>query len=88
MLQESGFPEDTSAVSDLSSAENRQYYWYLMAQRFRIENQLYQQSLGVVVDPGPLRAAKALLPKLKVFGIAGSTGQLEKLISEVEEMHE
>jgi hypothetical protein len=88
MLQESGFPEDTSAVSDLSPAENRQYYWYLMAQRFRIENLLYQQSLGVVVDPGPLLGARDLLPKLKAFGIAGGSGRLEKLIAEVAEMHE
>lgn len=88
MLEESGFPDDTSAVSDLSPAENRQYYWYLMAQRFRIENLLYQQSLGVVVDPGPLLGARDLLPKLKAFGIAGKSGRLEKLISEVERMHE
>ncbi len=88
MLQESGFPKDASAVSDLSPAENRQYHWYLMAQRFRIENLLYQQSLGVVIDPGPLLGARDLLPKLKAFGIAGSSGRLEKLISEVERMHE
>ena len=87
MLQESGFPEDTSAVSDLSPAENRQYYWYLMAQRFRIENLLYQQTLGVVVDPGPLLGAKDLLPKLKAFGIAGRSGRLEQLIAEVERIH-
>jgi hypothetical protein len=88
MLQESGFPEDTSAMSDLSPTEHRQYYWYLMAQRFRIENLLYQQSLGVVVDPGPLFGARNLLPKLKVFGVEGTSGRLEKLISEVERMHE
>jgi hypothetical protein len=88
MLQESGFPENTSAISNLSPAEYRQYYWYLMAQRFRIENLLYQQTLGVVVDPGPLFGAKDLLPKLEAFGIVGRIGRLEQLISEVERMHE
>lgn len=87
MLQESGFPENTSALSDLSPTEYRQYRWFLMAQRFRIENLLYQQSLGVVYDPGPLMGAKDLLPRLKAFGIAGGTGRLEGLISEVEKMH-
>ena len=87
MLQESGFPEDTSTVADLSPAEKRQYYWYLIAQRFRIENLLYQQYLEVVQDPGPLLGANELLPKLKAFGIAGRTGRLEKLISEVEKLH-
>jgi hypothetical protein len=88
MFQESGFPEDTSVLSDLSPAEHRQYYWYLLAQRVRIENLLYQQTLGVVVDPGPLLAAKDLLPKLKAFGVAGRSGRLERLIFEVDRMHE
>ena len=87
-LRGSGFPDNTSAISDLSPAAHRQYYWYLMAQRIRVENLLYHQSLGVVYDPGPLFGAKDLLPKLKAFGLAGRTGRLEQLISDVERMHE
>ena len=75
VLQESGFPEDTSVLSELSPAEFRQYRWYLMAQRFRIENLLYQQTLGVLYDPGPLMGAKDLLPRLEAFGIEGTSGK-------------
>jgi len=88
LLQESGFPANTSEISKLTPGQKRQYYWYLQAKRFRIENLLYQQTLGVVYDPGPLIAAESLLPELKAFGVAGSTQRLERLIAEVEKIHE
>jgi hypothetical protein len=86
ILQDSGFPEDMSAISNLSLTEKRQYYWYLRAQQLRIESVLYQQTLGVVYDSGVVFSAKELLPKLKAFGALGENGRFELLLSDVERM--
>lgn len=85
-LRESGFPGDTEAVSKLTAEQRRQYYWYLNAQRERVENTLYQQTLEIVRDPDSLLLAKELLKQLQAFDPGGSRGRLEQLISDVEEM--
>ena len=88
LLQQSGFPEDTSKIAELTPVQKHQYDWYLRAMRFRVENLLYQQTLGVVYDPEHLVEARRLLPELLVFGVAGSTEKLERLIADVEKIHE
>ena len=87
-LRQAGFPEDTSAVSELTPIQVRQFDWYLRAQRFRMENLLYQQTLGVVHNREPLLRAQSLLPELKAFGVADRTERLEQLIAEVKKIHE
>lgn len=88
LLQESGFPAETSAVSELTPDQKRQFYWYLRAQLMRIENVLYQQTLGVVYDPESLSRAKELMPRLKAFGVNEESGRLEQLILAVERTQE
>jgi hypothetical protein len=86
VLKESGFPADTETVSKLTHEQRRQYYWYLNAQRERVENTLYQQTLEIVRDPDSLLLAKELLTQLQAFEPAGNRARLEQLISEVERM--
>jgi hypothetical protein len=87
-LRDSGFPDDTVALEQLTPGQYRQYSWYLRAERFRLENLLYQQTLGIDSDPGPIFAARFLIPKLDAVGGMGTTRRLESLIEEVEQMSE
>jgi hypothetical protein len=86
MLLSSGFPDSASAIAELEPGQVRQYYAYLMAERFRIENVLYQQTLGVLIDSDYLASAQELLPKLKAMGVSGGGERLEQLVAQVEAM--
>jgi hypothetical protein len=87
-LRDSGFPDDAVSLEQLTPRQYRQYSWYLRAERFRLENLLYQQTLGIDPDPGPVFAARFLVPKLDAVGGMGTTRRLETLIDEVEQMNE
>lgn len=79
----------------LSDIQKRQYAWHLRADRFRLENILYQQVIGVMeYDEGHLGGAYNVLKRYEAIGFDGApyTGhgpaqRLERLISEVEEMY-
>ena len=43
LLASSGFPENSAAFSKLSLTQKTQYFWFVRADRFRVENLLYQQ---------------------------------------------
>ena len=63
-LVEAGFPDDPTAVAQLSPVEMRQYAWFMRADRFRLENVLYQQLIGVMdYDEGHIQGAYALLKR-------------------------
>ncbi len=40
LLQESAFPENTAKISELTQDQMRQYCWFSLAKRFRVENLL------------------------------------------------
>ena len=94
-LIEAGFPENPTAYSELSDIQKRQYAWLLRADRFRLENILYQQVIGVMeYDEGHVGGAYNLLRIYDAvgsegdpFGGHGATRRLERLIGEVEELH-
>jgi hypothetical protein len=94
-LTEAGFPDDPTAYFELSDIEKRQYVWLLRADRFRLENILYQQVIGVMeYDDGHLGGAynvlrryEAIGPDSAPFSGHGPARRLERLIDEVEEMH-
>jgi hypothetical protein len=95
ILREGGFPDDPTAYSRLSDIQKRQYAWLLRADRFRLENILYQQVIGVMeYDDGHLRGAYGLLKRYEAVGsdkaqfdAHSPTQRLERLIAEVEEMY-
>jgi len=95
-LADAGFPDDPTAFSQLSSTQRRQYAWFVRANRFRIENALYQQLIGVMeYDRGHISGAKDLLKKYEAMGpddtvVRGhaSTGRLRRLLAQVEDMYE
>jgi hypothetical protein len=80
ILREAGFPDDPTAIEKLSPVQKRQYYWFLRASRFRVENMLAQQQLGLIYsgDTGPLNAGKGTLRWLNAFGESALTGRLEQ----------
>lgn len=95
LLYVSGFPENAAAFSKLTSTQKTQYYWYLRADRFRVENLLYQQLLGVLeYDPGPVSSGRFLVSQYEAmyeddfFGEEPTINRLRRLISEVEDQHQ
>ena len=45
LLRSSGFPINAAAFSELTPTQKNQYYWLVRADRYRVENLLYQQLL-------------------------------------------
>ena len=94
-LREGGFPDDPTAYSELSDVQKRQYAWLLRADRFRLENILYQQVIGVMeYEEGHLGGAYNLLKRYEAIGLDGApfdghgpTRRIKRLIGEVEEMY-
>ena len=92
MLTKAGFPDDPTAYSELNAIQKRQYAWFLRADRFRMENILYQQLIGVMeYDDGHLRGAYNVVKRYDAIGSGGApfegnrpTRRLERLIGEVE----
>ena len=88
ILRSADWPDDPAAFSRLTATQQSQYRWYLRSDRFRIENLLYQQILGILEnDPGPVRAAKRIVRVYLALGEAPGP-RLERLIAEVESLHE
>lgn len=93
-LRAAGFPEDPTAYLKLNDVQRRQYFWLLRAERFRLENVLYQQVIGVMeYDQGHLGGAYNLLAIYTAIGAngdavdRGATRRLERLIGELEEKY-
>ena len=95
LLYVAGFPENTAAFSQLSPIQKTQYSWALRADRFRVENLLYQQLLGVSDhDLGALGAARRVVSAYEAayaddyFDDDPPTRRLMWLISGVEEKYQ
>ena len=94
-LRKAGFPDDPAAYAVLSDIQKRQYAWLLRADRFRLENILYQQIIGVMeYDEGHIAGAynvlkryEAVGPDSAPFSGHGPAQRLERLIGEVEEIY-
>lgn len=68
ILSSSGFPDNAAAFSKLTDTQKYQYYWLIRAERYRVENLLYQQSLGILEnDPGPVISARNLIRKYEAM---------------------
>lgn len=94
LLHVSGFPENPAAFSQLSPIQKNQYLWALRADRFRVENLLYQQLLGVSDhDRGSLGGARRVVRAYEAayeddyFDGDPPIERLAALISEVEEKY-
>ena len=99
LLAESGFPENADVYSKLTRTQKSQYLWLVRADRFRIENLLYQMALGIS-EPysGTVFVGHLLIRKYEVFfeddaseNILQFRGvlhinRLEQLVAEVEGM--
>jgi len=100
LLVESGFPENTEGFSTLTRTQVQRYLWFIRADRFRIENLLYQQTLGVLeYDPGPVGAGRYMIKKYEAIAKSNPSflglsadgfaiNRLRRLVSEVEELHQ
>jgi hypothetical protein len=96
LLRSSGFPENAAAFSQLTSTQKYQYFWLLRADRFRVENLLYQQLLGILEnDPGPVVSGHLIIRKYEAMNEDDQFSQkqlvinrLRLLVSEVEKKHQ
>ena len=87
-------PELAAAFSKLTRTQKIQYRWFVRADRYRIENLLYQQALGILeYDRGPVVLGRQIIEKYEVMsedGLFGENpptlGRIRRLISEVEEI--
>jgi hypothetical protein len=94
LLRSSGFPDNAAAFSELSPTQKNQYYWITRADRYRVENLLYQQLLGLLEnDVGPVYSGHALIEKYEAMNEDDYFAQrqvvvdrLIQLVSDVEEM--
>ncbi len=90
-----GTPQDAIAFANLSHLQKTQYRWFVRADRYRVENILYQQTLGILeYDPGPVVVGRQILRQYEIMFKAGlfgenppGLGRLRRLISQVEEMN-
>ena len=90
----SGAPEDAAAFSELTASQQTQYRWFVRADRYRVENLLFQQALGVLeYDRGPLTVGRQILSQYELMIKAGlfgedppTLGRLRRLIAEVEKI--
>lgn len=89
-----GTPEIAAAYSNLTQTQKIQFRWFVRADRYRIENLLYQQALGILdYDTGPANSGRLILMRYEVMFEDGLFGEnppglerLRRLISDVEEM--
>ena len=99
LIAESGFPENADVYSKLTRTQKSQYLWLMRADRFRIENLLYQMALGISKPfSGTVSVGQLLIRKYEVFfeddaseNILQFRGvhhvnRLEQLVDEVEAM--
>jgi hypothetical protein len=86
-------PDYAAAFSNLTRTQKVQYRWFVRADRYRVENLLYQQALGILeYDAGPVDLGHQIIKKYEVMIEDGQFGEnppglrrLRRLISEVEE---
>ena len=96
LLSEGGFPENPTAHSQLNPIQKRQLAWFMRAERFRLENFLYQQSIGAIeYDDAHINGAKHLIKRYDALGeddivipVGDPTYRLKALIAQLEEMYE
>ena len=94
-LRQSGFPDNAAAFSELTPTQKNQYYWLTRADRYRVENLLYQQLLGLLEnDLGPVFSGRLLIRKYDAMNEdvyfeerVLVIDKLRRLVAEVEEMH-
>jgi hypothetical protein len=90
-----GTPEIAVAYSKFTQTQKIQFRWFVRADRYRIENLLYQQALGILdYDPGPANSGRLIIKRYEVMfedGLFGENppglGRIRRLISAVEEMN-
>jgi len=95
LLRLSGFPENAAAFSELSPTQKNQYYWIIRADRYRVENLLYQQLLGLLEnDVGPVISGRNLIRRYDAMNEdiyfeerVLVIDRLRRLVADVEEMH-
>ena len=88
--------KDANAFARLTETQKIQFRWFLRAERYRIENLLYQQILGVLeFDGGPIASGRGLLQKHEAMvndGFFGDNpptfGRLRRLILDAEKLAE
>jgi hypothetical protein len=93
MLRSSGFPENVAAFSKLTDTQKYQYYWLVRAERYRVENLLYQQSLGLLENSmGAVISGRITIRKYEAMNEDDLFSQrpfvvdrLRQLVSEAEE---
>jgi hypothetical protein len=91
----SGTPQDAIEFAKLSETQKTQFRWFVRADRYRTENILYQQTLGVLeYDPGPAVVGRQIIRQYELMFDAGlfgknppGLGRLRRLISQVEKMN-
>jgi hypothetical protein len=89
VLENSDYPADTSVLSELSPEQKNRYLWFMRANRFRIENLLYQQTLGMMeLDRGPLNTGRSMVSEYAAFGEDLEYAWLPVLLDEVRKLHE
>ena len=96
LLRSSGFPENAAAFSELTEAQKHQYYWLIRADRYRVENLLYQQSLGILEnDRGPVISGHSIIKKYEAMNEDELFSQrplvvdrLRQLVSDAEVKHQ
>jgi hypothetical protein len=87
-LRLADWPENSSAYFELSPVQQNQYWWFLRSERFRIENLLYQQILGILEnDTGPLSAGRRIIKVYEAIDGPGGVPRLRRLVAEVEAIH-
>ena len=88
-LENSDFPTDLSVLSELTPEQKNRYLWFMRANRFRIENLLYQQTLGMMeLDRGPLRTGQNMVKEMAGFGDNLEFAWLPGLLDEVRKLQE
>ena len=100
VLRESGFPGNAAGFRELTPTQAAQYWWILRADRFRTENLLYQQLLGILEnDPGVLSVGRSLLRRYDAIADAVSgdgapsfpyrvaAPRLRQLVADLEDKH-
>ena len=91
----SGAPHDAIAFAKLSDIQRTQFRWFVRADRYRIENILYQQTLGILeYDSGGVFVGRQIIGQYDLMIDAGmfgerppGLGRLRRLISQVEELN-
>lgn len=89
ILENSDYPSDLSILSELTPDQKNKYLWFMRANRFRIENLLYQQTLGMMeLDRGPLNTGRSMVKEYEAFGDDLEYAWLPVLLEEVRKLHE